>query len=515
VSDPFDPHTGLPSADPDFVQAMPVEEPRRAASLMLRADDARDSRAVSMDAANKSLADALAIIYRLLQAVMLTLLLLFLFSGFQQVNQAETGIRVDLGQIKAADLEPGFQFSLPYPLGEIIKVERGNRSLRLDDSFWPKVPESLRGRSIDELNLSASSLKPAEDGSLLTADANIAHAQWTVIYSVARARNYIQNFFQDPDRKQERNLVRAAVERAAVRVVAETSIDDLLKRGGLSSSSTTIPATPDPGNPDQPQPTPPPHPPAPPPASTAAADATKRENSVEAQVRRIAQETLDSVDSGIDISQVLLNSASPPIRVRKTFNDVQIAQSAAAKLREQALQDRNKALTAAAGSAAPALLHAIDRYEFALALDDQPESQRLFSLITSILEGDKSGRAVDIEGQRFDEIVVGGEVASLISDAQQYRSTIVQKAQRQAETFATKLRQFHANPIVFASSEWTDAFIAFMANPNLEVMILPAGAGALELLLTSDPEFARDAERQRYESDIDSNLRLQKMPNKK
>ncbi|PKL33780.1 MAG: hypothetical protein CVV40_00390, partial [Planctomycetes bacterium HGW-Planctomycetes-2] len=221
MSDPLDPQTGLPLPGDGALEAMPVEEPRRAASLTLRSDDPRDSRAVSMEAANKSLADALAIIYRLLQAVMLALVLLFFFSGFQQVNQAETGIRVDLGRIKAADLEPGFQFSLPYPLGEILKVERGVRTLRLDESFWPKVPESMRGRSIDQLSISAGNLKPGEDGSLLTADANIAHAQWTVIYSVSRARSFLQNFFQDPERRQERNLVRAAVERAAVRVVGQ------------------------------------------------------------------------------------------------------------------------------------------------------------------------------------------------------------------------------------------------------------------------------------------------------
>ena len=42
---------------------MPVEAPRRAASLTLREDDARTDRAVSMEAANKSLADALRIEY--------------------------------------------------------------------------------------------------------------------------------------------------------------------------------------------------------------------------------------------------------------------------------------------------------------------------------------------------------------------------------------------------------------------------------------------------------------------
>lgn len=494
MSDAPDPGAGVPQESDPGVEQMPVEEPRRSASLTLRTDDVREFRAVSMEAANKSLTDALRITYRLLQLVMIALVVLFLFSGFQQVNQAETGIRVDLGRIKADNLEPGFQFSWPYPLGEILKVERGNRTMQIDESFWPRVAESQRGRSLDELSLTSGSLKPGEDGSLLTADSNIAHAQLTVLYSVARPAEFVRNIYQDSDRRQERTLIRSAVERAAVRVIAASTIDDLLKRGGLAAPSAEGEAA---GGAE---------------ATPGASDRSRQENSIESQVRRVAQETLDAINSGIEISQVLLRSASPPVPVRKTFNDVQIAQSNAGKVRDQALADRSKTLNEVAGSAAGAVLHAIDKYELALELGDKAEAERIFAEISNLLEGKLDGRNVEIEGRKFDDVRIAGDVASMISDAQQHRSSVVQQAQRQADTFRAKRAQYQANPMVFASNEWAEAFKAFITRPNVEVMIMPTDSDGMELLLTSDPEIARDAERERFGKDVDENLRLQKMP---
>lgn len=488
----------IDSRGADEIEAMPVEESRRAASLTLRSDDAREFRAASMEAANKSLADALRITYRLLQLVMIALVALFLFSGFQQVNQAETGIRVDLGRIKAEELEPGFQFSWPYPLGEILKVERGNRTMQLDESFWPKVPENQRGRPLDELAISSTSLRPGNDGSLLTADSNIAHAQWTVVYQISRPANFIRNVHQSEGQAQERGLVRSAVERAAVRVVATAGIDDLLKRGSLGGTPPPTPAATGENAEASEQPA------APAPAPI--------ENSIEAEVRRIAQETLDAFDSGIEILQVLLRSASPPIRVRKTFNDVQIALSNAAKVRDQALTERSTTLNSVAGSGAAALLHAIDRYELALELGQDEEAQRIFGVITQLLQGELNGRGVEIEGRVFDLVEVTGEVKSMISDAQQYRSSTVQQAQRHAATFRAKLAQYRANPMVFASNEWSQAFRQFVSQPGVEVIITPAVDESVELLITSDPEIARDQERQRYSRDVEENLRLQRMP---
>ncbi|MDX2114220.1 MAG: hypothetical protein SFZ24_01185 [Planctomycetota bacterium] len=461
--------------DPEFIengaeaapQAMPVEEPRRAASLTLRVDDAREARAASMDAANKSLTDALRITYRLLQVVMIGLVALFLFSGFQQVNQAERGIRVELGRIKSDNLEPGFQFSLPYPLGEIIKVETGNRTVELDDSFWPGMRPEDRRRPLEEVGNNIDRLDPARDGSLFTADSNIAHAQYSVVYTRSRPADYIKNINTD----QEAALVKAVVERAVVQVAASVVVDDLLKPGASGSGTN--------------------------------------ESSVETRIRATAQRSLDEIDAGLEISQVIQRTATAPLNLRRDFNQVQIAQSNAGKARDQALGDRSKTLNEAAGSAAQPLLDLIDLYEAAIELNDRERAEEILGVIDSVLAGEKNGANVEIAGTMYPEIRVSGQAATMMSEAAQYRSTVVQQAQRAAETFQARLQQYRANPAVFLTSAISDGLQSFLASDRTDQVVL--STDNFELLLSPDPEFAKERERARYERDVESNERVREM----
>jgi len=86
-------------------EEMPIEQHRRA-SLVLRAEDVREARAESMAAANKALTDALRITYVLLLVVMGAIALMFLLSGYRQVNQAERGLKVSFGKIVTATSSP-------------------------------------------------------------------------------------------------------------------------------------------------------------------------------------------------------------------------------------------------------------------------------------------------------------------------------------------------------------------------------------------------------------------------
>lgn len=472
--------SGVPEeVDETFVEEMPTEEPRRAASLTLRTDEARESRAVSLEAANKSLADALRITYRLLQFVIVALVVLFLFSGFQQVNQAETGIRVDLGRIKGERLEPGFQFSWPYPIGEIIKVQRGSQTVEIDESFWPNLTAEERRRPVSELGFGNGTLTPGRDGSLITADKNLVHAQFTVVYDRANpiefVRNITTNIRNDGSPDFEKAIVRAAVERAAISVIATVNIEDLLKRGSGADASG------------------------------------RRENSVESLVRARAQDSLDSIDSGLQISQVLLRAAIPPLRVRREFDKVQSAQAEAAKQREQALGDRSKRLNEVAGSAHAPLLDLIDRYEAALELGDAAAAEGHLAQINGILDGSADGAAVTVDGVSYEGVRLSGEVASMMSEARQFRSTVVQRAQRQSETFSAKLAQYRANPSVFVTSEWADFFRSFLGARSVEVFWAPAGLDSFEMVINSDPEIARQQERDRFARDVDQNTRLREM----
>src|SRR5437660_231863 len=100
---------------------------RRGASVTLRPASAGDGqRAQSvgelMDPANRSLADALKIAYRLLLLAIGVMIVLFAFSGVQQVQVTEVGVREFLGKLETVNLEQGLRFSWPQPIGNILKV---------------------------------------------------------------------------------------------------------------------------------------------------------------------------------------------------------------------------------------------------------------------------------------------------------------------------------------------------------------------------------------------------------
>ena len=87
--------------------------PRRAASARFIVDSEVGSEALlrdAMDPANQSLADALRLSFRVLQAVIVVLIVLFLASGLKTVDDGYSGVRTLWGRI-VEPLSPGPKFS--------------------------------------------------------------------------------------------------------------------------------------------------------------------------------------------------------------------------------------------------------------------------------------------------------------------------------------------------------------------------------------------------------------------
>src|ERR1051326_6168762 len=158
----------------------PPPPSHRPASVTLRAGGAAEEGS-GLDPANQSLAEALSLVFKILQFGMLLIVAAFVFSGFASVNANEKGIRLLFGRQTGRDLPPGPYFTAPLPLGEIVRVGTGLEPLEIDETFWPRLQENEKKLGIQDLaKMGKASLKPGEDGSLLTGDANLAHALWSV-----------------------------------------------------------------------------------------------------------------------------------------------------------------------------------------------------------------------------------------------------------------------------------------------------------------------------------------------
>ncbi len=434
----------------------------RAASVRFNrgTDAGLTSNRARMDAANQSLADALRITYVFLQFGMVVLIVLFLLSGFQRINEGERGISVFLGKPARTNIEPGLRPTWPYPIGELIRVGEGAIEVPLARQFMPARPgavsdEQLLNANFNEFN-SGGRLKPGSDSMILTADQNIAHAQFRVNYHRSNHLRYIENVLPE----QEQAIIILAVQRAVVHTMAETTIDDLLK------SSAEV---------------------------------------IAAEIKDIAQGTLDDLETGITIDRVVLVRKSAPMFLLDRFASVQSAAQNAGKEREDALLKRDQELNQVAGRASGILIEMINEYERLVELGEAEEAEALLAKIDTVM----AGGDVNWNGQST-LAMVSGEVSEILNGAQAQASSRVSRAIADLEQFKAKQAQFDANPMLMVARDWSSAMAEFLNKDFVTTMYLPEGRSA-ELLINPDPDIERERDRLRKRREAAENMQQRRI----
>jgi len=437
----------------------------------LRQSGDEPDRGSLLDPANQSLSDALRVMYRLLQAGMVVLGVVFVLSGFRYVKEGEKGIRLLFGRVQQSGLEPGFQWSAPYPLGDLLKINtKGYEDVRIDKDFWVPVPPGTVDPSPDKLP-PTDAIKPEEgSGYVLTADGNIAHTKWKVGYQRADVTKYSQNLLPD----SEKEVVRAAVKRGVVHASAQVGIEDLLKQ-------------------------------------------SSDEGNVSKTAKRIAQDTLDRMNSGLQIDQFSLDQVIAPLFVRGDFAKVQSAVSNAAKVRDEATSERTRRLNEVAGLSSPYLVGEetssrkvvglITQYEQAIGSQDVAAQKRTLDTIEAIFEN--RSVTVDIQTMNADgqwvttaetvKDATSGGVRLMLEEAKRYQAEVVGRARSDLARFEAKLAQFEANPSLMIQREWSVAMRELLAKDSVQFMLMPAGVNTSTLLLNSDPDIIKNRDRARKE----------------
>lgn len=435
-------------------QLDPIGPSRGQASVTLREDTDAAESGVLLDSANRSALDALRIAYTIMTWIMVGLIVLFVLSGFQSVNESERAVRLRFGRIDNSNLGAGFQFAYPPPIGELIKIPIGQQTLRIDDAFYPQLDSRQRQQTIEELANRGGfqSYDPTKDGSIITADQNLAHAKWQVLYERSNPNDWLSNV----DPQHEEDIIRLSVERAVVRAMSEITIEDLIKQSAGA------------------------------------------EGSVARRSEQFAQEALDRMSSGIQIVRLDMVDPGPPVSLYNEFARVNSEQSNANAERDRAQQDARIALNQVAGGAAQTLVELIDRYERATDLGDTEAQETLMSAIEAVILGEAVTVQPIAEGEETlvaPEGLVSGEITQLISDAETYRRRVRDRAQADLTRFRSKLEQYNSNRGVLISREWADAVQTFLVKDTVQAMFLPEGTDMLELLLNRDPQILRDQEK--------------------
>ncbi len=313
----------------------------KSAQLNLHASAASPaSMREAMNPANESLGEALRLSYRLLQVAMCGLVVTFIFSGFQSVPEGVTGIRTIFGRVSGDPgdemIVPGLQPFWPYPVGETVTMPL-RRTVEVRDAFWPTL--GAKDTTIEQATDSAdpnNPIRPGRDGSVITADGDLAHLQLGVEYSVVDPVAALGKV--NPEHMDM--LVDKVLQGAVVQVAAEFTLSELLEQRDLPA----------------------------------------------AEIRARMQTRLDALQSGIHVGTVTITERTAPLAVRNALHRVQVAREDMKTALERARQEANAKLVGAAGPQYAQVLALIAEYESHLTAGRQAQADALLQKIGERLE---------------------------------------------------------------------------------------------------------------------------------
>ncbi len=208
----------------------------------------------------------------------------WIFTGVFQVDPGERGVITRFGEYDR-EVGPGLHLHMPYPIEAryVPNVEQ----IRRVNVGYNEQGERRGGNQ-------------AHERLMLTGDENIIQIDFTVLWNINNARNYLFNV-RDPEA-----AVRAASESALREVVGQNELQALLTRDRAE---------------------------------------------VATRVQELLQNMLDEYGAGVLINTVNLQNVLPPDAVQAAFDDVQSAEQDEVRLRNQATRDARTMVEQAGGEA--------------------------------------------------------------------------------------------------------------------------------------------------------------------
>ncbi len=292
-----------------------------------------------LDPANQSLADALRASFRVLKVIMVIVLAVFLGSGAFIVDEKQVVVRSTFGKQHRDVCRPGLHWGWPFPIDQIDRVSTAPRITKVED-FWLRLREEEKARGLDQLGARGTSLNPAVDGALLTADAALWHASFEVQYRIpeANANDFVRNV-RDVER-----LMGSVIKQAAVAEAARTPA----KVFWLSPSTLT------------------------------------------AGIKTRAQAQFDALETGIQIENVASPDSHYPLQTSLEFLAVNTAENKQRELINEANTERENKLNGIAGRAWQEIQSEIEKFE---QVKEESERGAIFKNISKLLVDDAMGEA--------------------------------------------------------------------------------------------------------------------------
>jgi membrane protease subunit HflK len=406
-----------------------MDEQNRESNENLEAQLPGKKTGEELDAAGKSLSDALRISFAILKVIMLVLVVIFLASGFRTVGSDEQAIVLRFGKIRGVGEErllgPGLHWVFPYPVDEIVKIPVQKKVNLPIDSFWyyQSASELLGGGSRRKDRV-PEKLNPVTDGYCITrsekqdqvltstagSDYSITHCKWQLTYKIDDPERFFRNVYVDmekiPAGQNYADVISKNINRpleymfadAVVTSMVNYTVDDVLfeQLAGVTQ-----------------------------------------------HVKNVLQEKLDTIESGIQIVSVQLTDKTWPRQVDEAFQES-----------IKASQERQKAVSEAKTYA-----------EQTLNKVAGPIANQLYA---ALQDG-----TVSEEQKEFLWSQLAGTAQNIIAGARAYQTKVVASAQARAEYLKKILPEFRKRPELVMQKIYQDAIVEVLSNAEDKYVVQP------------------------------------------
>jgi membrane protease subunit HflK len=387
-----------------------------------------------LDAAGKALSEALRISFFVLKVIMVVLIVVFLASGFRMVESDEQALVLRFGKIRGVGedriLKPGLvgplpwlHWVFPYPIDNIVKIPVAKKQNLPINSFWYyQKPSELLPQNPATKTRPPDTLNPTVDGYCITrsekqsqgiagfsgSDYNIVHCKWQLTYQIDDPERFFKNTYTDDIKpgqiyadiiaKSVKPLLEHLFEDAVVTAMVHYTIDEAI------SSQDRIPK----------------------------------------HVKKLLQEKLDLINSGIAVVSVQLTDITWPRQVDNAF---------LASIK--ASQESQKAISEAKGYAENTLNEAAG-----------PVAIQLFEALKN--------ETVSEEEKELMWSQLAGQAQEKIAGARAYRTKVVETAKANAEYLQKLLPEYRKRPELVVQKIYQDAIEYILNNVDEKIIIQPA-----------------------------------------
>ncbi len=418
------------------------------------------SPAAELDAAAKSLPEALRISFITLKVIMIALVALFLMSGFETVGSDEQALVLRFGKIRGVGknkiLKPRAwpYWVFPYPIEEIVKIPVGKKVDLAIRSFWYyQSKQDLLDESQGKTRpLRNETLDPITDGYCLTcsekhsdaltgskgSDYNIVHSKWQLTYQIDDPELFFKNVFVEDLKPGDiyfnlmtkciTPLLKNLLEDAVVTTMVNYTIDEAIK------SQDSIPKD--------------------------------VKSLLEEKLRSIKtdEDEEDEIENvcGIKVVSVYLTDITWPRQVDEAFQAAHKASQESQKAISEARTYARNTLDEAAGPVAEELF---------AALHDPPADEQTTELLWSRLSGTAQEK---------------------IFKARAYRTQVEANAKANADYFQSLLPEYRQRPALVIQGIYRDAIEDVLRNVDEKFVIQPTEGEEIRILMNRDPTIKRE-----------------------